>query len=174
MTFGRGAALALGLAGGLALGIWTGPYITDTVAMNLPGESAVTTPARGARVNASEASARRPATSARTLGVISVSEPALHDQLKPLLNSGTNMTGAASGFKSPEQFAMVAHAAHNTQIPFQVLKDRVVRKGQSLESVIREFNPNLNATIEANRARAEATSDIARLRMTAASTQPGN
>ena len=170
MTFGRGAALALGLAGGMALGIWTGPYITSNVAMNLPGESAVTSPARA---DSSETRARRPASTARTLRVINVSEPALHDQLKPLLNSGTKMTGAASGFGSAEQFAMVAHAAHNTQIPFQVLKDRVVRKGQSLESVIREFNPNVNATIEANRARAEATSDIARLRMTAPA-QPGN
>ena len=53
-------------------------------------------------------------------------KPELQARLKPVLNQGAKMDIAAEGFRSGEQFAAVAHAARNTQIPFMVLKHRVV------------------------------------------------
>jgi len=59
---------------------------------------------------------------------------------------------------------MMAHAARNTEIPFMVLKDRIVEKGKSLESAIHELKPSLNAELEAGRARREAKADISALK----------
>jgi hypothetical protein len=89
--------------------------------------------------------------------------PALHERLKPLLNKGADMGVAAQDFQDAEQFAAVAHAARNTEVPFMVLKDRTVYQGKSLEDAIREFKPDLNATGEARRARAQAKSDVSEL-----------
>ena len=89
--------------------------------------------------------------------------PALHEQLKPLLNKGADMGIASEDFGTAEQFAAVARAARNTKVPFMVLKHHVLYEGKSLEEVIHEFKPELNATAEAQRARAEAKSDISAL-----------
>jgi hypothetical protein len=62
-----------------------------------------------------------------------------------------------------EQFATIAHASRNTQIPFMVLKDRVVNQGKTLDAAIREWKPDINAKAEASRARAEAREDIAKI-----------
>jgi hypothetical protein len=83
--------------------------------------------------------------------------------LKPLLNKGADMGVAAQDFKDAEQFAAVAHAARNTEVPFMVLKHRTVYEGKSLEDAIREFKPDLNAAGEARRARAQAKSDVSEL-----------
>ena len=71
---------------------------------------------------------------------------------------------AAEEFDGAEQFAAVAHAARNTNVPFMVLKHRVLNEDKSLEAAIHEFRPDLNAAVEAERARAEAKSDISSLR----------
>jgi hypothetical protein len=73
------------------------------------------------------------------------------------------MTLASNGFPSAEQFATVAHAARNTQVPFVLLKHRVLTEGRSLSAAIREFKPELDARREVTRARAEARSDISAL-----------
>jgi hypothetical protein len=80
--------------------------------------------------------------------------------LKPLLNKGADMGVASADFVDAEQFAAVAHAARNTEVPFMVLKHRVVEEGKRLEDAIREFKPELNAAVEADRARREAKSDV--------------
>ena len=54
----------------------------------------------------------------------------------------------------------VAHAARNTQVPFMVLKDRVVNRNQSLAEAIHEFKPDLDAKADVKRARVEALSDL--------------
>ena len=54
----------------------------------------------------------------------------------------------------------VAHAARNTQVPFMVLKDRLLNQGQSLAEAIHEFKPELDAKAEVTRARAAARSDL--------------
>jgi hypothetical protein len=52
--------------------------------------------------------------------MIPLSDPRLHDRVKPLLNRGARMPIAAEGFRSAEEFATVAHAARNTSVPFMV------------------------------------------------------
>jgi hypothetical protein len=73
------------------------------------------------------------------------------------------MKMASEGFRDAELFASVAHAAKNTEVPFVLLKHRVLREGMTLDRAIAELKPNVNAAIEAQRARAEARSDIAQL-----------
>jgi hypothetical protein len=164
MTVGKMTALVFGLVGAFALGVWTGPHITqradptasavhDTVAV--PG-------ARDEATAAKEARDARRAAVARTARV-DVSAPALQDRLKPVLNRGANMALAAEGFRSAEQFATVAHAARNTEVPFVLLKHRVLVEGKSVAEAIRESKPAANVAVEANLARAQARSDIAQI-----------
>jgi len=94
---------------------------------------------------------------------VSPDAPELLGRLQPLLNKGADMNIAAEGFRDAETFAAVAHAARNTEVPFMVLKNQVVNKRKPLEKAIAELKPTVNAPIEANRARAEARSDIAGL-----------
>jgi hypothetical protein len=68
---------------------------------------------------------------------------------------------ASEGFRSGEQFAAVAHAARNTQIPFMVLKHRVVDEHKTLAQAIAESRPDLNAQHESTRAHDAARYDIA-------------
>ena len=46
----------------------------------------------------------------------------------------------------------MAHAARNTDIPFMVLKHRVLAEGKPLAAAIAELKPELNEVEEANRA----------------------
>ena len=71
------------------------------------------------------------------------------------------MTIAAEGFRDAEQFATVAHAARNTQVPFLLLKHRVLNEGQTLSAAIRSSKPDVDSASEAKRARTQARSDIA-------------
>jgi hypothetical protein len=162
MTIGKMTALSLGLVGSFALGVWTGPHITqradraaaavhDTV--EGPGAPAEAKPAADARSTSRAATTR----TAR----VEVAAPALQERLKPVLNRGANLTMAAEGFRSAEQFATVAHAARNTSVPFLLLKHRVLNEGKSVAEAIRESKPAANAAVEANLARAQARSDIA-------------
>ena len=90
---------------------------------------------------------------------VAVWEPKLRDRVKAVLNPGARLEIAAADFDNAEQFMTVAHAARNTQVPFVVLKDRVL-KGESLAEAIHEFKPELDATAEVTRARAAARSDL--------------
>jgi hypothetical protein len=92
---------------------------------------------------------------------VAASEPRLHDRLKPVLNRGARMTVAAEGFRSAEEFAAVAHAARNTNVPFMVLKHRVVEEGQTLEAALHAVKPEIDAKAEVARAQAAAKSDVA-------------
>jgi hypothetical protein len=89
--------------------------------------------------------------------------PALHERLKPLLNKGADMGKAAEDFNDAEQFAAVAHAARNTDIPFMVLKYHTVTEQKNLEEAIRELKPDVNAAAEARRAREQAKTDVSAL-----------
>jgi hypothetical protein len=163
MTFGKATLLTVGVAGALAVGI--GLSIANhresttpdsaTVA-NAPAEPSTaersTTPVPARRADAVPAVATRH---------VPPQSPELEHRLKPLLNRGTNMESAAEGFKDWRDFATIAHASHNTQVPFVVLKHHVLNKGRTLESVIREFKPDLDAKVEASRAREEASQDLA-------------
>lgn len=164
MTFGKGAAVVGGFVGAFALGVLTGPHIVDDGTVATFTHSVVSP----ADSPGSPSTSRRPASATRVTTraatpVIAPSTATLHEHLKPLLNKGTDMTIASQGFRTAEQFAMVAHAARNTDVPFVLLKHRVLNERKTLVAAIRESKPEINAEIEANRAIAEARSDLARL-----------
>ena len=160
MTMGKMTALALGLVGGFALGVWTGPHIMQRAD---PAASAVnetvTVPHTPLATTPVEPRTVRRAPAARTARV-EISAPALHDRLKPVLNKGANITVAAEGFRSAEEFATVAHAARNTEVPFLLLKHRVLNEGKSLTEAIRESKPAADAAAEAKHAGSQAREDI--------------
>ena len=87
--------------------------------------------------------------------------PELQKRLKPVLSRGTDLDKAADGFRDAEQFATVAHAAKNTDVPFMVLKHRVLNEGMPLSTAIHESNPYLDVSAAAQLARVEARKDIA-------------
>jgi hypothetical protein len=137
-----------------------------------PAETSAATPApvrnkranRLARVKAAAvATAPTPeeSTTPRLVKTIPVSAPELQKRMKPVLARGTKLPVAVEGFTNAEQFATVAHAARNTQVPFILLKHRVLVEGQSLEAAIAASRPELDARLEVQRARTAAKSDIA-------------
>jgi hypothetical protein len=81
---------------------------------------------------------------------------------KPLLQPGTDLTMASDGFSTRQSFLATAYAAKNLNIPFVVLKDRVVAQHQPLAQAIRDLKPDANAKAEAARATAEARNEIVR------------
>jgi hypothetical protein len=162
MTIGKVTALGLALAGAFALGVWTGPHIMQRSeqAASTVTETGWVEGARSLPKEAAAPSSARHEAVARTAR-IEVSAPQLQERLKPVLNRGANMALAAEGFRSAEQFATVAHAARNTEVPFVLLKHRVLSEGKSVAEAIRESKPAANAAVEANLAEAQARSDIA-------------
>jgi predicted lipid-binding transport protein (Tim44 family) len=169
MTFGKAFALTAALLGALALGVWVGPYIThratpvtEAPATSVAEPAAPESPpqqAAHAPRTTSRKSAARPAPA-----VIPASADDVRAHVKPLLNRGSDVAIASQGFRDAEQFAAVAHAARNTEIPFMLLKHRVLNEGKTLATAISESKPDMNAVLEANRARAEARADLAKLR----------
>ena len=176
MTFSKGIALVLAFVGAVALGIWIGPHVThrDTVAVAPTAQAPDSEQQQAAPVARrapapQRATAKSITTTASTMKrtpagatprTVPAAAPALHDVLKPLLNKGADMGLASEEFVNAEQFAAVAHASRNTELPFMVLKHRVVEEGKSLEAAIRELKPSVNADAEADRARAQAKSDV--------------
>jgi hypothetical protein len=179
MKTGKTSAAALGLVGGLALGIWVGSEMTSSRANVAPEPAAVTTqaveepaapttPARSKRVTrvaraasgAAVVEAPAPESAPKLVMTIPVSAPELHQRMKPVLARGTKVPLAVEGFTSAEQFAALAHAARNTQVPFSLLKHRVLTEGQSLEEAIRASKPDVDARTEALKAKGEARADI--------------
>ena len=181
MKTGKTSAATLGLVGGLVLGAWIGSELTTSRA-NAPEPPAVTDrrllKSRGGG-GARQAEARdtrdpcrprglggaveapTPESTPRLVMTIPVSAPELHARMKPVLARGTKLPLAVEGFTSAEQFATLAHAARNTQVPFILLKHRVLTEGQSLEEAIRASKPDIDARIgsaAARRAKRKRTS----------------
>ena len=162
MTIGKMTALGFGLVGAFALGVWTGPHITQRAADTTSAvHETVAVPETPDEAKPADAARSGRRASAPRAASVDVTAPALQDRLKPVLNRGANMAMAAEGFRNAEQFATVAHAARNTQVPFLLLKHRVLNEGKSVAEAIRESKPAVNAAVEANLARAQARSDIA-------------
>ena len=190
MKTGKTSAATLGLVGGIVLGAWIGSELSTSRSETAPAPAAVTTQAVG-ELAAPTASAKRkratsiaraasgarvahaasgvavaapaPEAAPRLVMTIPVSAPELHARMKPVLARGTKLPLAVEGFTSAEQFATIAHAARNTQVPFILLKHRVLVDGQSLEQAIAASKPDVDARSEVQRAREEAKADIASL-----------
>jgi hypothetical protein len=156
MTLLKATALVVALVVAFALGLALRPYIVHQPDMNA---SAVSVPIRPA--STTETHPAKPAAISLEARAATVTvTPALETRVQPLLKQGADMKLASKGFKTGEQFAAVAHAANNTDIPFVLLKDRVLRQHMTLAAAIRASRPSLPADVEANRARAEAQSDV--------------
>ena len=179
MTVGKASALAAGFVGAVALGVAIGPTVHDrwsstpTVATDsapAPEAAVEATPAppAPARVRPTRTAPAATAPSgpvAKAPGsvssvVIAVWEPELRDRVKSVLNKGTKLELAAEDFRTAEEFVTVAHAARNTNVPFVVLKHRVLNEGRTLADAIHEAKPELDAKAEAKRARTAALSDL--------------
>jgi hypothetical protein len=188
----RTSAATLGLVGGIVLGAWIGSELTTSRLETAPAPAAVITQAvdepaaataiakrkratpgaraaSGARVVRAESGAAvaapTPEAAPKLVMTIPVSAPELHARMKPVLARGTKLPIAAEGFTDAAQFAALAHAARNTQVPFILLKHRVLTQGQSLEEAIRASRPDLDARVEALKAKGEARADILSLTM---------
>ena len=169
MTFGKAAALTASLVGAMAFGVWVGPYITDRAATLQSSQPAISEPAAEktdvaapVRKAAKPRAAIKRTDNANTASVqtVSVSAPRLHQRLKPLLNRGADMAIVSQGFKSAEDLAATVHAARNVDVPFMLLKHRIVDQGKSLTAAIRETKPDVNAEKAAAQARAQAREDL--------------
>jgi hypothetical protein len=172
MNLAKVSALVVTLAGAFSLGVWIGPRLTergDVIEQASPvaqaaapvTETKQAVPAPSPQLSRRRTSPMRAASSGVTPVKVWAGGAELQQRLKPLLNKGANMDIASQDFEDGEQFAMVAHAARNTEIPFVVLKHCVVDDGKGLSEAIREFKPSLDASAEAKRAREEAKSDVA-------------
>lgn len=178
MTMGNKAALTLSLVGALGLGMWIGNDVAKrSLVSDKDAAVPVTEAAPQAPSPAKTRAAVRPRRSAEAVTTaaatdraetverssVAVSSPDLHARLKTVLNRGANLSIAGNGFRDGEQFAMLAHAAKNTGVPFMLLKHRVLEEGKSLADAIRESKPDLDAGSEAERARNEARADVSAL-----------
>ena len=173
MKTGTTTAALLGILGGAALGVWIGADMAtpDLVSAPMAAVQPVEAPApapvkvasRRGRVARAATIAAEPSEAPKLVMTIPVSAPELHDRMKPVLARGTKIPMAAAGFTDAVQFATLAHAARNTQVPFILLKHRVLTEGQSLEQAIRASKPDLDAASEVARARTEARSDVSAL-----------
>ena len=181
MTAGKAATLTAAFVGVFAVGVAVGPSVKDRLpfghtpmaapAVDTPTPIAPAPAASPARANPPRARAttvpRKPAppsavtSNTAPSSTLPASEPRLRARLKPVLNRGAQMDIAADGFRSAEEFAAVAHAARNINVPFMLLKHRVVVEGRTLTDAIHDTKPEVDATAEAARAEASAKSDIA-------------
>ena len=180
MTVGKVTMLTAAFIGVFVLGVAVGPWVmdvrqprgsaepaqpttaqtptTDQTATRGPARNTARARAKASSANSVPASARP---SAAANAAVPASEPRLHARLKPVLNRGARMAVASEGFRSAEEFAAVAHAARNTNVPFMVLKHRVVNEGRTLEQALQDVKPDVDAKAEVARARAAAKSDVA-------------
>ena len=156
MTVLKTFALFVALLGAAAVGVVARPYIIH----DRPAETVAVAPAIPAAEPRVAKAPSQPIAAARAAKVAEVT-PLLQDRVKPLLKHGTDMNMAAQGFSKAEDFAAVAHAANNCDIPFVLLKHRVLDEHMTLARAIETYRPMVAADVEANRARAEARSDVA-------------
>ncbi len=160
MTVMTKSGIAAAVLGSFWLGVMVAPHMpampaeTPTAqveAVAPEGTTAARTPSRAA---AREAKTTLAATA----------EP-VQEHVKPLLTWGTDTQKAADGFTNAEDFVATAYAAKNTEVPFMLLKHRVLNEKQSLAAAIRASKPELDATLEADRATLEARANLARLQL---------
>jgi hypothetical protein len=160
MTLGKATGLVAGFIGAMALGVWVGPHLTNRN-INATAPAVVSPTANATTTSTPRASSSRAESAiAREAAAVPATAPALRDRLAPVLTQGTNMEMAAKGFTSGEAFATVAYASRNTQVPFVVLKHRVLNEHRTLADAIAMSNPDINAAHAVTVARAQARADV--------------
>ena len=157
--FDKTSMMALGMAGAFALGLAVGPQLD---ANRIAGPVPTATAAPTARSETTVKTAG-PASAPLLERVLAATAQPVQQHVKRLLNDGADVHLAAAGFSNARELMTVAHAARNTEIPFILLKHRVLDEGMSLARAIRASKPELNEDAEVNRARADAKADLARI-----------
>jgi hypothetical protein len=84
----------------------------------------------------------------------------LSNTVRARLPQGTDLTGAASGFRRLELFVATVHASNNLAVPFSELKRRIVGDGMTLGQAIQDMRPRSRYWSEARRAEDDAASMI--------------
>jgi hypothetical protein len=164
----------VGIASAVAVGVIYGPRMMQHDEAMTANPPAVEAPATNPDANAKPRHAAKATPKASTADTnakrtiapdvvpkLPATEPELQTRLKPVLNKGTRMADAAEGFKDGVQFAAVAHGARNTQIPFVLLKHRVLDERKTLAQAIEASRPDLDGQREARRAYDAARFDVA-------------
>jgi hypothetical protein len=173
MTVAKAGLITAALVGAVAVGVATAPTIEKnwskthapvTRAAEPSAPPATARPAHRARASSPRthdaAAVNNKESNTITTITVSAWKPEFRHRVKAVLNPGAKPEIAAADFDGAEQFLTVAHAARNTDVPFMVLKDRVVNQGQSLAQAIHELRPDLDARAEVTRARAAAREDL--------------
>ena len=158
--FDRTSRVVLGVVGAFALGVIAGAQL------DRPSTPSMSQALEAAPAAASAPARATPPSRARAVRLERVppaTAPAVQQHVKRLLNAGTNPELAAEGFGNARELMTVAYAARNTDIPFVLLKHRVLRERMSLASAIQQSRPELDEIAEVNRARAEARADLSRI-----------
>jgi len=158
--FDRTSRVVLGVVGAFALGVIAGAQL------DRPSTPSMSQSLEAAPAAASAPAPATPPSRARAVRLERVppaTAPAVQQHVKRLLNAGTNPELAAEGFGNARELMTVAYAARNTDIPFVLLKHRVLRERMSLASAIQQSRPELDEIAEVNRARAEARADLSRM-----------
>lgn len=170
MTFAKTAGLTAGFLGAFGLGIALGPSIVDRhdLAPSVVDQRATPAaddpaPAPAAPARVKRAPAPGFAANRAVVIVPPASHPELQRRLKPVLNRGADMNKAADGFRNAEEFAVVAHAARDTQVPFMLLKHRVLEEGLPLDKAIQASKPDVNAKAVVEKAKTAAADDVKEL-----------
>lgn len=160
MTVLKTSALIVALLGAAAIGVVARPYIVHDRPADTIAAAPAVAPDVESRPRPAVKAPTEPVAFVRTASVKEVTS-ALQDRVKPLLKRGTDMDMAVQGFSKAEDFAAVAHAANNCDIPFVLLKHRVLNEHMTLAKAIQVSRPMIAADVEAGRARAEARADVA-------------
>lgn len=162
MTIATKAGITAGVLGAFWLGVMASPAIRNgdsPVNQTEVVQAAETTPTPSTTPRAIEGPSE---SETRATAMAATAEP-VQRHAKSLLTWGTDTSKAADGFANAEQFVTVAYAAKNTEVPFMLLKHRVLNENVTLAEAIRTSKPELDATLEADRARLEARATLARM-----------
>lgn len=170
MKFIKASMLVLALGFAFGLGVWTGPYLTDSVRAARAEE-----PPPAVQVDQPAATEDAPQPAVRVArGVVppavnpfvpikTASDASVKKLAGSVLNQGTNVEMAADGFNDATLFVSTAYAARNTGIPFVILKHRMLKLGYTLSEAIHLSKPELDAIAEMERARTKARAVVQKL-----------
>jgi hypothetical protein len=79
-------------------------------------------------------------------------------RLASILPAGMSSQQACQGFSSEDECATALHTAHNLNLPFDRLKEKVTA-GSQLEAAVHDLKPDVDAKGAVERARQQARSD---------------
>jgi hypothetical protein len=131
---------------------------TDVARTSQPAKKRAT--AKRAEAEEEVAAAEAPGPSTVIVPSYLVTQPRIADRAQPLLQRGADVQLAAEGFRTPELFMAVAHASRNLEVPFVVLKHRVLTERMTLSKAIAATRPDVNAAEHASQAMAAARADV--------------